>query len=226
MKYKGLLLDIDNTLYPYDKSHLAGLSIVFDLIERQFGIERSITKKVFSEARKDIHIMLSETASSHNRMLYFQKLLERLGLCSTSYTLELYEAYWNSFLNEMNPFEGVYDLLKIYKNRICLVTDLTAHIQHRKIRQLQLDKYVDFVVTSEEVGHEKPHPLMFKIALEKMQCEAVDVCMIGDSFKKDILGASRLGIKSVWLNSMENTEEFDSSLIYEVNSFKEILKLV
>lgn len=224
--YKGLLLDIDNTLYPYKNSHDVGLNAVFSLIESQFGVERASIKNAFSEARKEVHITLSETAASHNRMLYFQKMLERLNLASTSFTLELYDAYWGHFLNEITVFDGVYEVLEKYKNRICLVTDLTAHIQHRKIKKLMLDKYVDLVVTSEEVGHEKPHPSMFNLSLEKLKCSKDEVCMVGDSFKKDILGASRLGIQSIWLNSSGDTEEHNSPLIKEVNSFEKILKLV
>lgn len=224
--YKGLLLDIDNTLYPYKNSHDVGLNAAFSLIESQFGVERGRIENAFSDARKEVQIMLSETAASHNRMLYFQQMLERLDLSSTCFTLEVYEAYWGNFLNEMNAFDGVYEMLEKYKNRICLVTDLTAHIQHRKIKKLRLDKYVDLVVTSEEAGHEKPHPLMFNLSLEKLKCSKDEVCMIGDSFKKDILGASRLGIQSIWLNSSGSTEEHDSPLINEVNSFEKILKLV
>lgn len=226
MRYKGILLDIDNTLYPYNKSHKAGLTAAFELIENQFGIEKTIINSTFSEARREVHIALSETAASHNRMLYFQKMLERLDLPSTSFTLEVYEEYWGSFLNEMTAFDGVYEILEKYKSRICLVTDLTAHIQHRKIKKLMLDKYIDLVVTSEEAGHEKPHPIMFNLSLEKLKCSKNEVCMIGDSFKKDILGASRLGIQSIWLNSSGSTEEYNSSQINEVNSFEEILKLV
>ena len=224
--YKGLLLDIDNTLYPYKNSHDVGLNAAFSLIESQFGVERASIKKAFLKARKEVHITLSETAASHNRMLYFQKMLERLDLSSTSFTLEVYEAYWGNFLNEMTAFDGVYKMLEKYKNRICLVTDLTAHIQHRKIKKLKLDKYVDLVVTSEEAGHEKPHPSIFNLSLEKLKCSKDEVCMIGDSFKKDILGASRLGIQSIWLNSSGSTEEHNSPLINEVNSFEKILKLV
>ena len=226
MMYKALLLDIDNTLYSYSNVHAAGLNAAFSLIESQFGVERASIKKAFSKARNEVHIMLSETAASHNRMLYFQKMLELLNIRSTSLTLKVYEAYWTNFLNEMTVFDGVYELLERYKNRICLVTDLTAHIQHRKIIKLELDKYVDLVVTSEEAGHEKPHPYIFNMALEKLKCTKEEVCMIGDNFKKDILGASRLGIQSIWLNSSGSTEEHNSPLINEVNSFKKILKLV
>lgn len=226
MMYKGLLLDIDDTLYPYKNSHEVGLNAAFSLIESQFCVESASIKNAFTEARKEVNIALSETAASHNRMLYFQKTLERLDLPSTSFTLKVYEAYWGEFLNEMVAFDGVFEMLEKYKNRICLVTDLTAHIQHRKIKQLKLEKYVDFVVTSEEAGHEKPHPIMFNLSLEKLKCSKDEVCMIGDSFKKDILGASRLGIQSIWLNASGSSEEHNSPLISEVNSFEKILKLV
>lgn len=224
--YKGLLLDIDNTLYPYKNSHEVGLNAAFSLIESQFGVDSARIKIAFSEARKEVNIALSETAASHNRMLYFQKMLERLDLPSTSFTLEVYKVYWDNFLNEMTVFDGVYEMLEKYKSRICLVTDLTAHIQHRKIKKLSLDKYVDLVLTSEEAGHEKPHPIMFNLSLEKLKCSKDEVCMIGDSFKKDILGASRLGIQSIWLNTSGRIEEHNTPLINEVNSFEKILKLV
>jgi HAD superfamily hydrolase (TIGR01549 family) len=224
--YKGLLLDIDNTLYPYKYPHEAGLNAAFSVIESRYGIETRTIMGAYLKAREEVHITLPDTAASHNRILYFQKMLERLDLRSTSFTLDVYEAYWGAFLNEMTVFDGVYEMLEKYKNRICLVTDLTAHIQHRKIKKLMLDKYVDLVVTSEEVGHEKPHPSMFNLSLEKLKCSKDEVCMIGDSFKKDILGASRLGIQSIWLNSSGGTEEHNSPLIKEVNSFEKILKLV
>lgn len=220
------MLDIDNTLYSYRNSHEVGLNAAFDLIERKFRIESSSIKNAFSEARNEVHIMLPESAASHNRMLYFQKLLERLDLPSTSFTLEVYEVYWSNFLDEMIAYDGVYEVLEQYKNRICLVTDLTAHIQHRKIKKLKLDKYADLIVTSEEAGHEKPHPFIFNLSLEKLKCSKDKVCMIGDDFKKDILGASRLGIQSIWLNSGGRIEEYNSTLISEVNSFEKILKLI
>lgn len=226
MMYKGILLDIDNTLYPYKDSHEAGLKAAFGLIESHFKVEKPIISDAYLKSREVVHLKLAGTAASHNRMLYFQKMLERLELPSTSFTLEVYEAYWVNFLHEMTPFNGVYELLEKYKNRICLVTDLTAHIQHRKIKKLNLDKHIDTVVTSEEAGHEKPHPVMFNLALEKLKCSREEVCMIGDSFKKDVIGASRLGIQSIWLNSSGSTEEHNSPLINEVNSFEKILKSV
>jgi putative hydrolase of the HAD superfamily len=46
-----------------------------------------------------------------------------------------------------------------------IVTDLTAQIQFRKVVYFGLDHYFDYIITSEEAGHDKPHQAPFKLAL-------------------------------------------------------------
>lgn len=226
MRYKGILLDIDNTLYEYDSAHKIAKNSVVEYCKNKFKLTNTFIEEAYDIARKKVHIELSETASSHNRLLYIQKMLEHLNINPLEYSLDIYNIYWDTFLENMNVFNGVYELLEMYKGKICLVTDLTSHIQHRKVQKLQLDKYCTKIVTSEEAGREKPHPYMFMSALAKLDLKVEDVCMVGDSFKKDIAGASNLNIKSIWLNSEEKKENYDDTLVQEVKTFKEILELV
>ncbi len=226
MKYKALLLDIDNTLYDYNSTHAIAKKSVIEFCKTQFNIDEMIISKAYDKARKKVHIELSETAASHNRLLYFQKMCEILSLNPLQYSFELYNIYWDTFLENITPFDGVYELLEQYKNKICLVTDLTAHIQYRKIEKLKLNEYCQAVVTSEEAGKEKPHPYMFMLALQKLDLKANEVCMIGDSFKKDIFGASNLGINAIWFNHENKTEAVESDLIIEIKKFDEILELI
>ena len=90
--------------------------------------------------------------------------------------------------------------LKTCKERniqICVVTDMQAHFQ---VQKLKIDNLIDYLVTSEEVGKEKPNPEMFLLALEKLDLQVNDVIMIGDNQKKDIEGARNLGIKAYQIN--------------------------
>jgi len=226
MKYKGLLLDIDNTLYDYNITHSNALEKVISYCKKTFNLKEDDIRDGYNIARKRVHIELSETASSHNRLLYFQKMFEILNINPLEHSFIIYNIYWDNFLEYMKPFDGIYELLEKYKNKICLVTDLTAHIQYRKIKILKLEKYCNKIVTSEEAGKEKPHPYMFMFALQKLNLQANEVCMIGDSFKKDIFGASNLGIQSIWLNSESKTENYDKNKVAEVKKFKEILELI
>jgi putative hydrolase of the HAD superfamily len=191
-----------------------------------FNLSKDETLFAYERARKQVHIELCETAASHNRLLYFQKMLEILNINPMKHSLKLYNIYWDNFLDIIKPFEEIYLLLDKYKDRICLITDLTAHIQYRKIKKIGLEKYCDKLVTSEETGHEKPHPYIFISALNKLGLRADEVCMIGDNFKKDILGSAALGIESIWFNHEDKQESHNDKLITEVKSFNEILELL
>lgn len=226
MKYKGILLDIDNTLYDYNVAHTFAKSKVFEFCIDVFNLSNDQVNFAYEKARMQIHIELCETAASHNRLLYFQRMSEILELNPMKYAFEIYNIYWDSFLEMMLPFEGVCEFLEKFKGKICLVTDLTADIQYRKIKKLGLEKYCKALVTSEEVGHEKPHPYMFIMAIEKLGLKHDDVCMIGDSFKKDVFGATNLGVAAIWINHENKIENYDDQLITELQSFKEILELL
>ena len=226
MKFKALLLDIDDTIYDYKTAHKHGMDMVFQFCEVNLNCHRTITTNAFNLARKKVHIELGLTAASHNRLLYFQKMLEILDISSLKHGIELYNTYWDNFLDKMVVFEGIYSVLGKYKSKICLVTDLTAHIQYRKIKKLKLEQYCDFVVTSEEAGKEKPHPYIFIKALQKMHLQPSDVCMIGDNYKKDIIGASNLEIKSIWLNHNNQKVDLINSWITEVTLVNEIIELI
>jgi putative hydrolase of the HAD superfamily len=89
---------------------------------------------------------------------------------------------------------------------IAVCTDLTAHIQHRKLKALGLSDDISYLVTSEEAGREKPHPEMFRLCLEKLQLPAEEICFIGDSYKKDIEGAAAAGMQTVWFHPEQPSE--------------------
>lgn len=226
MKYKSILLDIDDTLYSYDSVHSVALECVAEFFEKKLKIDKPLFFLSYEKARKQVHIELSETAASHNRILYFQKMCEFLKINSLKQGIKLYDLYWDNFIKNLKPFEGVYDLLKKYKNKICLVTDLTAYIQYRKIEKLKLNDYCNLIVTSEETGKNKPHPIMFMSAIKKLGVNANEVCMIGDSFDKDIFGANNLGIDAIWFNHKKKKSSYSDSSIKEVVLFKEILRIV
>lgn len=226
MKKQAILLDLDNTVYDYNKPHNKGLSSIFFYCGKHFNFSEEEVKTAYVRGREKVHIELRETASSHNRLLYIQKMLESLEISPFKHALKLYNAYWDTFLEEMKLNDGVVDFLEKYNGKICIVTDLTAHIQYRKIKKLNIGKYIQFIVTSEESGREKPHAYPFMLALEKLKLTNKDVFMVGDSFKKDILGALNMGIESYWLNTDKINEVYDDNLVTEIKSFKELLEFI
>jgi 2-haloacid dehalogenase len=58
----------------------------------------------------------------------------------------------------------------------------------------------DAVITSESARTYKPRPRIFEAALESLRAAPREVVHVGDSLHADIAGASRLGMRTVWVN--------------------------
>ena len=79
MFYKGIIFDLDNTLYDYDVCHQAALSNVFDfLVQRCKSVNIEHIKGIYEDISKTLKYDLGFTASSHNKSIYFKHLLEKL----------------------------------------------------------------------------------------------------------------------------------------------------
>ena len=194
---EGILIDLDNTLYAYAPAHTAAWERTMHVAEQELQLPDF--DKTACAAREQIHRQLAGTAASHNRLLYFQRALELAGCSSVVKAKKLYDTYWDCFLEQMQLFPGVLDFLRANQHRkICVLTDLTAWIQYRKLIHLQITPYVHELVSSEEAGVEKPDGRMFELALQKLKLPPEKVCMIGDSYERDIQGALRAGIKPYW----------------------------
>jgi FMN phosphatase YigB (HAD superfamily) len=148
----AILFDTDNTLYPYDPAHHEAMKAVKDKVTRTFSIGGDAFDKAFSDARAQIKARLKHTASSHSRLLYFQRMLEIIGLGSqVMLALDFEQTYWRTFLSNAVLFDEVKELLddlRLLGIPTAIVTDLTAQIQFRKVVYFGLDHYFDYIVTS------------------------------------------------------------------------------
>ncbi|MDP8162380.1 HAD family hydrolase [Pasteurella skyensis] len=226
MKYKGFLLDIDDTIYDYTSANKIALDNVVQFCKIKFNLDETTVINAYMQARNKTHFILQGTGSSHNRLLYIQKMLEDLGVNPLRYGLQIYNIYWDTFLENMQIFPFVDEFFDKFGEQICFVTDLTSHIQFRKIQQLGLTDKVRYIVTSEATGHEKPHPFMFLQGLQKLNLPMEQVCMIGDSFEKDILGARNVGLDGFWLNLANKKREYSDKGIIEIHAFSDLKNYV
>jgi HAD superfamily hydrolase (TIGR01549 family) len=191
----AVLIDLDNTLYPYLPAHAAGMTAVWRNCEARLGLNAPTFDKNFEIARQDVKQRLGHTASAHSRLLYFQRLIElTTGKSDPGMALDLEKIYWRRYMFNARLCTGARDLideLRYARIPLALVTDLTAQIQMRKLVYFELDHTFDTIVTSEEAGADKPDPRIFTLALEKLALGTTRprVWMIGDDGEKDIRGA-------------------------------------
>ncbi len=66
--------------------------------------------------------------------------------------------------------------------------------------ELGLSPYLDFALTSWEVGAGKPHPPIFLEGLKRAGVAPAEALMVGDSYRSDVQGALGVGIRPLLLD--------------------------
>jgi len=229
----GILFDTDNTLYPYDPAHQKAMSALKQKISNTLNVPIKDVENNFNKSRSEVKKLLKNSAASHSRLLYIQRMLEFFGLGSqVLLALDFEQTYWRVFLSEAKLFPGLerfLEELRLLQVPMAIVTDLTAQIQFRKMVYFELDHYFDYIVTSEEVGYDKPHRLPFEISLKKMNLhKKQNIWFIGDNPKNDIEGAKRF-INATTLQKIHQgvtraTGRYKADL--EFTDFKDLVKLI
>ena len=202
MFYKGIIFDLDNTLYNYETCHMHALKNIFEYLGCTFNCHITDLENMYEKITHDLKKELINTASCHNKSIYLKHLLEKFksGLSEFS---TIHNLYWKSFYDKIECYPGVKEFIlwNVQKKiKIGILTDYETEHQIIKLEKLGLLEYVDVIVTSEEVGKEKPSKQMLYAVLAKLQLSTSDVIVIGDNFEKDIRGSHDLNILAYWFS--------------------------
>jgi putative hydrolase of the HAD superfamily len=79
-----------------------------------------------------------------------------------------------------------------------------------------------FVVFSQNVGFEKPHPAIFIAVCQQARCAPAQLIHVGDSLESDVAGANAVGAVSVWLNRSRIENETSIVPDHEIRSLAEL----
>ena len=98
----------------------------------------------------------------------------------------------------------VLEELRAVRLRIGLVSngirDLGQFVAHHRLD-------VDAIVDSRTHGRVKPHPTIFQAALDRLEVDAADAVMVGDSLEEDVEGARALGMRAILIDREERHPE-------------------
>lgn len=202
---RGVMLDLDNTLYAYNPVHQHALDMCADRFAFDFGsISKAEFKICYRAHRDQVTKRLAPQGACRSRLLAFQGVFEELGIRKGWLLAKEYaDLYWASFIRKMEIDPGAQRFLDACVESsvpICLVTDMEVDIQVLKLQRLGLEDRIDFVVSSHETGKEKPDAVIFAAAFDKLRKLVPDLkvgecIMIGDSEEKDIGGAQHFGVE-------------------------------
>ena len=133
--------------------------------------------------------------------------LRRWGIEGVDHTLAaaLFEALNISTAEERLVFDDVIPTLATLQQRDFLLGVATnrpwgGQSFRDDLQALGLLDYLDprAIAVSADLGVRKPHPALFLHALSGVGVAPEEAAMVGDSLRKDILGAQALGMITVW----------------------------
>lgn len=197
---QAVIFDIDNTLYSYDNAHETAFSALLDYVEEKLPLSREQFIRLHKETQKRLKLQMGSVSTIHSRLIRYQNLLEEQGL-PIFHAVTMNDLYWDTLVAHSVPTESAEAVMQELKSRgirIGIGTDMTARRQYLKLRQLGLMEYIDFMVSSEEAQSEKPDPAFFSMCIQKAKCPPENILFVGDSLKKDAMGASACGMKGIW----------------------------
>ena len=191
---KGIVFDLDDTLYPQVEYKLSGFNVVASWLEEKRGIDS--TTVLYG-----LETILDEFGASYPNM--FDRLVERLGI-----DIGFVEQLVRLFI-EHEPriccYDGVIPMLSRLRKKYLLgiLTDGRYVVQQKKISALGLYTRVDQILCSDAMGLEKPDSRLFEWFEKKFELEGCNLMYVGDNIEKDFYGANIRG----WISVMVKTGE-------------------
>jgi HAD superfamily hydrolase (TIGR02253 family) len=226
---KAVLFDLDNTLYAYDPCNEAALRHVCAMLNNASPITWEKFRTLHDEVRSELAIRLKHQAASHNRVIFFKEICERLaGRPQPKLAVELYQAYWQEFYRHMQVEPDALQVLEALRSnfRLGIVSNHTTEIQLEKIDRLGLADCFDTIVTSEEAGAEKPAPAIFDFALARLDVRPAETAMVGDHPSGDIQGAQKAGILAIHTRQYMGAEQVDVHADHTIERLRDVLSIV
>ena len=229
-KYKHLFIDLDRTIWDFEKNAKETFQDIYNKYElKKKGIENI---ELFVEKYKvhnDLLWSYYRRGEIHKEVLSikrFQLTLADFGIDDHLLAAQIGDDYVSISPQKTNLFPFAHESLYYLKNKytLHLITNGFEEVQQTKIDVSDLRKYFTEIITSEEAGAKKPEKKIFEYSLKKADAKRKESIMIGDDLKVDIIGAKEFGMDQVYIN-FENIPH-PEKVTFEIDSLKKLQKIL
>jgi HAD superfamily hydrolase (TIGR01662 family) len=223
-RLRAVLFDLDDTLFDHARATRVALSALRE-IEPALGRwsldELDRRHRVVLEAWHH-EVLAGRATMDRARIARFTELTAAAGGEATeAHASALARRYRAAYETAWYTVDGAVPVLEALVAGGYLVAIITNNLlveQQLKLARCGLSALVPVLITSEEVGRQKPDPVIFEAALDRLGVSAAESVMVGDAWATDIEGARRAGVRAVWLNRVGDTAP--EPTVTELRSFE------
>ncbi|AKI97341.1 YjjG family noncanonical pyrimidine nucleotidase [Kosmotoga pacifica] len=198
MKYSIVYFDLDHTLFDFDRTEKEALEVVLakasadptpEKVERYKEINAELWK-AFSEGKYSKDFIAVER---------FRRFFDEFGIDGISP-----EEAGELFVRELSkrgyflPGAEVFlKKLKALGQRMAVITNGIRKVQESRKQAAKLERFFEFLLTSEEAGRPKPFPDIFYLAAERSGVPLEESVYVGDNLETDYAGAKNAGVEFI-----------------------------
>lgn len=155
--------------------------------------------------------------------------LEKLGIQDEKLGAELGEYFVEARKQSPFVYEDTFEVLDTLKGKyqLILLTNGSPSLQNLKLKITpEIVPYFDHIIISGNFGEGKPAASIFRHVLEVAKVDAKEAIMVGDNLMTDILGSSRVQMRSAWINRENKPHVEGVQPTYEIHALHELVQLV
>jgi putative hydrolase of the HAD superfamily len=150
-----------------------------------------------------------------DKLLQLPLLLAETFRATSRYRLQLYPGVLDT-LRQLQP-----------KYHLAAITDGQVAYAVPELNAVGIHKYFDPIIVSGRFGYRKPDERLFTSVLAAIKMQASEVLFVGNDMYRDVFGAQKLGIKTVFFKSNQGTQEKDGVLPdYIIYNFPELINAI
>lgn len=221
MRYKCVLMDIDDTLFDF----MPGNRNAVALLMEELGLS---SPSVFDEYQAINHACWEalERGEMNQAQLHVERFRRFLSMKGRNDDPECVAARFAELLGQqVIPLPHAEETVKALSEKlpVILLTNGITVIQKSRLANSSIREWVTGVVISQEAGVAKPDPRIFEIALDGI--DPRDALMIGDGTGSDVLGANRAGVDVCWFNPRGKALPEGLHAEYEIRDIRECIAI-
>ncbi|MCM3743763.1 HAD family hydrolase [Sporosarcina luteola] len=155
--------------------------------------------------------------------------LAKLGIVNAELGADLAARFIEERKKSPFVYDETFSVLEQLKGKYTLVllTNGSPSLQNTKLEITpELAPYFDSIVISGAFGKGKPDPSIFKHVLAETGSSAAEALMVGDNLLTDILGSSRVGMRSVWINREGKAGNPDIQPTFEIHHLEQLFPIL
>ncbi|WP_234348437.1 HAD family hydrolase [Kitasatospora sp. MY 5-36] len=211
MTIRGVLFDVDGTLYDYEKAEEFGLHehLVAEELSDRFESPAEALR-VWREVREEEYprFLSGELTFAAQKAARIRRFLAQAGVVGAlEVTDEAATAWFASYAVRRDAVRRAFDDAQptlgalAGRFRLGVVSNsVTAH-QRAKLEAIGLLGYfTEPLVCSQEHGAAKPAASIFLAGCQALGLAPAEVAYVGDDYEKDAVGARDAGLRAIWLD--------------------------